>query len=313
MKLRLGVDLGGTKIEGVVLADGAETIARLRLATPAGDYSATVATITELVQRLESEVGVSTIPTGICTPGAINPATGLLKNANSTCLNGMPLQQDLEAALQRKLRLANDADCLAISEATDGAAAGASGVFAVIIGTGVGGGFCHNGHLLRGVNAIAGEWGHNPLPWPEPSELPGQTCWCGRKGCLETWISGPAMAADYRRAGGEILDAVAIVERAQQHEKLAVACLQTYKHRLARGLASVINVLDPEVIVLGGGLSQIQSLYTDVPKLWGRFVFSDAVVTRLAAAQHGDASGVRGAAWLWPKSSGGDSDNIRSG
>ncbi len=297
---RLGVDLGGTKIEAAVLTDDAKTIARRRVDTPTGDYAATVATIAELVQQLEQEVGSGPLPTGICTPGAINPGTGLLKNANSTCLNGMPLQADLEAALARKLRLANDADCLAVSESCDGAAAGAASVFAVILGTGVGGGAVIAGRLLRGPNAIAGEWGHNPLPWPLPQESPGNPCWCGRNGCLETWVSGPGLAADYRRRSGAELDAVAIVTRAGEGESLAETTLQAYEYRLARGLASVINILDPEVIVLGGGLSQIHRLYENVPRHWQAFVFSDSVVTRLCRAQHGDASGVRGAAWLWP-------------
>lgn len=301
---RLGVDLGGTKIEAVVINAQSETVTRLRQPTPVGDYAATVATISDLVLKLEQQVASGVLPTGVCTPGAIDPVTGLLKNANSTCLNGMPLQQDLEAALARELRLANDADCLAVSEAHDGAAAGATSVFGVILGTGVGGGCVINGQLLCGANAIAGEWGHNPLPWPNDSEHPGNLCWCGRYGCLETWISGPGLSAEYQHecgyGGGPALDAITIVERANQGEVLANTSLRAYEHRLARGLASVINLLDPEVIVLGGGLSQISRLYKNVPTLWTEFVFSDAVATRLRPAQHGDASGVRGAAWLWP-------------
>lgn len=279
---------------------GSQIIARRRVPTPAGDYAATVAAIAGLVQHLETETGQHGLPTGVCTPGAISPATGLLKNANSTCLNGRALQSDLEQALGRPLRLANDADCLAVSEASDGAAAGKMSAFAVILGTGVGGGFVNHGRLLRGANAIAGEWGHNPLPWPDAEqELPGAQCWCGRWGCIETWLSGPGLAADYACRGGSGLSAQEIATRAGQGEALALATLHAYAHRLARALASVINVLDPEVIVLGGGVSQVQPLYDQVPALWQEYVFSDHLTTQLRPACHGDASGVRGAAWLW--------------
>lgn len=296
---RIGVDLGGTKIEAVVMAGDACVAARLRVPTPAGNYAATVRAIADLVARLEAQVGQAGLSVGICTPGALNPATGALKNANSTCLNGRPLQHDLERALNRPLRLANDADCLAVSEAADGAAADATSAFAVILGTGVGGGFVSHGRLLQGPNAIAGEWGHNPLPWPDPgSELPGEKCWCGRSGCIETWLSGPGLTAAYARSGGDNVTAAEIGRRAELGEALAHAVISAYESRLARALASVINILDPEVVVLGGGLSLLQRLYTRVPALWAQYVFSAQVATRLRPAKHGDASGVLGAARL---------------
>jgi fructokinase len=232
-------------------------------------------------------------------PGAISPATGLVKNANSTWLNGRPLERDLTARLGRPLRLANDANCLAVSEAADGAAAGAEVVFGVIIGTGTGGGVCVNRRAIVGANAIAGEWGHNPMPWPEPGEWPGPPCYCGRTGCLETFLSGPGMSRDHRIRTGEDLDAATIAGRASAGDAAAVETLEIYQRRLARGLASIVNVLDPDVIVVGGGLSNIDQLYVRVPELWRPFVFSDHVATRLVRAAHGDSSGVRGAAWLW--------------
>ena len=237
-------------------------------------------------------------PLGFGTPGAISPASGLLKNSNSTWLNGRPLDRDLAALLERPVALANDADCLALSEATDGAAAGAASVFAVILGTGVGGGLAIHGRVLAGPNAIAGEWGHNPLPWPAPSELPGPPCYCGLEGCIETWLSGPGLARDYREASGIARESPAIVGAAAAGDPAAEAALQRYEDRLARGLATVINVLDPETIVLGGGVSNLERLYTSVPRLWQRYVFSDTVRTRLLPPVHGDSSGVRGAAWL---------------
>lgn len=297
---RLGIDLGGTKIAGAVIDAGNRILAEQRVATPAGDYAATVQAIAELISALEQASGYSGLSVGVCTPGAINPATGLLKNANSTCLNGKPLQQDLEQACQRSLRLANDADCLAVSEQRDGAASGASQVFAVILGTGVGGGVITAHKLLRGTNAIAGEWGHNPLPWPHASELNPPPCWCGLQGCIETWLSGPGLARDHQQISGQNLTAEEIAANALGGDAHAVDSLARYTHRLARGLASVINLLDPEVIVLGGGLSRIQSLYPQVPQYWAEYVFSDRISTRLVPARHGDASGVRGAAWLWP-------------
>ncbi|MCK5093060.1 MAG: ROK family protein, partial [Gammaproteobacteria bacterium] len=237
---------------------------------------------------------------GVATPGAISPTSGLLRNSNSVCLNNKPLDKDLAAALSRPIRLANDADCFALSEATDGAAVGAYSVFGVIVGTGIGGGVVIDGRLLHGPNAIAGEWGHNPLPWPADEERPGLDCYCGKKGCIETFLSGPGMGIDHKYYVGDDLTAIEIVERAGQGDIKAECTLQRYEDRMARALASVINVIDPEVIVLGGGVSNISRLYVNVPGLWGRYVFSDHASTRLVQARHGDSSGVRGAAWLWP-------------
>jgi len=301
--MRIGVDLGGTKIEAIVLDEHGGILARQRVATPAGDYSATLRVITELVLSLEQALGQNG-SVGIATPGAIAPDTGRLKNANSVCLNGRFLQADLETALQRSVRLANDADCFALSEATDGAATGASIVFGVIIGTGTGGGIVVNGQLLQGSNAIAGEWGHNPLPWPQPEELPGPECYCGKHGCIETFLSGPGLARDYAAVAGELQDVTQIVSLAEAGNTVAEASLRRYEQRMARALAAVINLLDPEVIVLGGGLSNIARLYPMVPALWSQFVFSagvgnEPVRTRLVPPKHGDSSGVRGAAWLW--------------
>lgn len=299
-ELRLGIDLGGTKIAGVVLDGEGRAVSSRRVATPAGDYLQTLSAVAGLVADMEADVGASGMPVGMATPGSLSPSTGRIRNANSVCLNGRTLRQDLEAVLQRPLRLANDADCLAVSEAADGAGAAAATVFGVILGTGVGGGLVVHGRLLSGSNAIAGEWGHNPLPWPDPdTELPGRRCWCGRRGCIETWLSGPGLAADYADRGGVAADAAVIVHRALAGETVAKATLAAYEDRLARGLAGLINVLDPDVLVLGGGLSQIHRLYQNVPRRWARHVFSDRVTTRLAPALHGDASGVRGAAWLW--------------
>jgi fructokinase len=298
--MRIGIDLGGTKIEGVLLGpDGAER-ARLRVKTPAGDYRATVEAIRRLVGELDQVAG-RPCPVGIGTPGAISPANGLIKNANSTCLNGQPLDRDLAAALGRRVRLANDANCFALSEASDGAAAGLPVVFGVILGTGVGGGVVIDGRVLTGPNAIAGEWGHNPLPAPRDEERPGPPCYCGRAGCIETFLSGPGLAHDHRRHAGEMLDAQAIVAGAAAGESNALASLERYEDRLARALGSVINLLDPDAIVLGGGLSGIERLYRTVPQLWRRYVFSDEVATRLLPPRFGDSSGVRGAAWLWPE------------
>jgi fructokinase len=262
-----------------------------------------VQAIVDLVLSLEKSQG-QTGTVGMATPGAIAPGTGRLKNANSVCLNGRPLQADLQAALQREVRLANDADCFALSEARDGSAAGAALVFGVIVGTGTGGGVVANGRLLRGANAIAGEWGHNPLPWPQPDELPGPACYCGRRGCIETFLSGPGLARDHLAVTGEPRDAEEIVAQAVTGNPAAEASLQRYERRMARALASVINLLDPQVIVLGGGLSNVRRLYETVPALWGEYVFStgvgdEPVRTRLVPPQHGDSSGVRGAAWLW--------------
>ncbi len=295
--MRIGIDLGGTKIEIVALdAEGGERF-RQRIASPRDDYGATVAAIAGLVSAAERSVGTATVGIGI--PGAISPATGLIKNSNSTWLNGRPLAEDLSRALARGVRFANDANCFALSEAADGAAAGKRVVFGVIVGTGTGGGLVVDGRTMTGANAVAGEWGHNPMPWPRPGEWPGASCYCGRTGCIETFLSGPALARDYAAHGGEVADAPRILALADQGHAPARAALERYEDRMARALASIINVVDPDVIVLGGGLSNITRLYDNVPRLWGRFVFSDAVVTPLMRAAHGDSSGVRGAAWLW--------------
>lgn len=296
--LRVGIDLGGTKIEAAVIDRAGRIRARQRIATPAGDYEATVAAVAALVRGIERDYnGEMTVGVGI--PGTLVAGTGLVKNANSICLIGRPLGRDLEAALGRPVRLANDANCFALSEASDGAAAGCTNVFGVILGTGVGGGVVVDGRIVVGANAIAGEWGHNPLPWPQPDELPGRACYCGRHGCIETFLSGPGFAADHRLHGGADIAGEAIAAGAAAGDALCLATLDRYAARLARALAHVINILDPEAIVLGGGLSGIERLYEDVPRLWGEFVFSDAVATRLLPPAHGDSSGVRGAAWLW--------------
>jgi len=297
--IRIGVDLGGTKTEVIALAADGREIYRKRTATPSGDYAAQIDLVAGLVAELEQAVGaLGTVGVGI--PGAISPATGLIKNANSNWLIGKPLDRDLAAALGRPVRLQNDANCLAVSEATDGAAAGCDIVFAAILGTGVGGGIVVRGWPLTGRNAIAGEWGHTQLAWREASERPGPACYCGLHGCLETLLSGPGLAADYRAATGRDLRGEAIATRAAEGDVEAEAALRRYDSRLARGLATVINVLDPDVIVLGGGLSNLDRLYRNVPAIWDRWVFSDRVDTPLRKAAHGDSSGVRGAAWLWP-------------
>jgi fructokinase len=297
-RFRIGIDLGGTKIEAAAVDRTGAVRVRRRIATPKGNYRATIETITALVRAIELQIG-EIVPVGIGIPGTISPITRLVKNANSTWLIGRPLQQDLETALDRPTRLANDANCFALSEATDGAAVGMQTVFGVILGTGVGGGIAQGGRILRGANAIAGEWGHNPLPWPTPGEIPGPACYCGRSGCIETFLSGPALAADHRRNGGRSLRAIEIATLATRGDAECVASLGRYIDRLARGLASVINLIDPDAIVLGGGLSGISALYEQVPRLWERYIFSDNVVTRLLPPVHGDSSGVRGAAWLW--------------
>lgn len=319
--LRLGVDLGGTKIEIAALdGQGGERLRR-RIPAPRNDYAATLSAIVELVRQAEAEVGACSL--GLGTPGTWSRATGLMKNCNSVWLNGRPLKTDLEAALARPIRLANDADCFALSEASDGAGADADVVFGVILGTGVGGGIVVGGRLLSGPNGIAGEWGHNPLPpfrlrggdaagheeilrfrapahpWPSERELPGPPCYCGKRGCIETWLSGPGLAADHVRYGGEDLPAHEIAQLAAAGYEPCGATLRRYEERLARALAQVINLLDPDLIVLGGGLSNVASLYESVPRLWGRYVFSDRVDTPLKPPMHRDSSGVRGAARLW--------------
>ena len=295
----MGIDLGGTKIEGIVLDAAGVELCRERSATPQGDYAATLDAVVALVSGLESSVGEG-CSVGIGMPGSISRATGLVKNSNSVCLNGQPLHRELEARLGRPLRFANDADCFALSEAVDGAGRDAAVVFGVIIGTGTGGGIVINGQLLTGPNGISGEWGHNPLPWPQPEELPGADCYCGLQGCIETWLSGPALARDHRQAYGGSMDARTIIQSAELGDEKACQTLKRYANRMARALASVINVIDPDVIVLGGGLSNCKRLYYAVTSQWDAYVFSDRVDTRLLCAQHGDASGVRGAAWLWP-------------
>ena len=298
--MRIGIDLGGTKIEGIVMAADSRVLHRERVATPRGHYAGTLEALSALVSKLEAAVGATALPVGIGTPGAVSRGTGRMKNCNSTCLNDRPFPQDMAARLGREVRVANDADCLALSEARDGAAAGAATVFGVILGTGVGGGIAVRGELLSGPNAIAGEWGHNPLPAPRDAERPGPRCYCGRSGCIETWLSGPGLSADHERYCGVLLPAAEIAARAEAGEGACVASLARYEERLARALATVVNLLDPEVIVLGGGVSRIARLYEQVPLRWTPHVFSDRVDTRLVPAQHGDSSGVRGAAWLWP-------------
>lgn len=303
--LRLGIDLGGTKIEGVAL-DGSDEVARRRVETPRDDYAGTLEAIVSLVADLERRAG-GTGSIGIGIPGTISAATSLVKNANSVWLIGRPLRQDLEARLGRPVRIANDANCFAVSEATDGAAAGADVVFGVIVGTGTGAGIVVRGHLLTGPNGIAGEWGHNPLPWPDGDEQPGPACYCGRRGCIETFLSGPGLTADHQHRTGCRMRPEQIVAAAAAGDRAAEEALIRYEARMARALAGVINVLDPDVIVLGGGMSNLDRVYDAVPRLWGRHVFAcggelaDPVRTRLVRARHGAASGVRGAAWLWPE------------
>jgi len=294
--MRIGIDLGGTKIEGLALAEDGRELARTRLPSPRGNYGDTLAAIMAVVESLERAAG-SRGSVGIGIPGALSPATGLVKNANSTWLNGQPLAVDLPRLLNRPVRFANDANCFALSEATDGAAANASLVFGVIAGTGTGGGLVVDGRLIVGANAIAGEWGHNPMP-ASRTELadPPTHCYCGRQDCIETYLSGPAFERDY----GKGVPAERIAERARSGEPDARQALERYADRMARALGTVINTLDPDVIVLGGGLSNIEMLYDLVPERWAPYVFSDRVATRLVPAKHGDSSGVRGAAWLWP-------------
>ncbi|HWK43330.1 MAG TPA: ROK family protein [Stellaceae bacterium] len=304
-EIRIGIDLGGTKIEAVAFDHAGVLRVRRRIPSPTGSVTRTVETVRQLVEEVEAEAGGrGTIGVGI--PGSLSTATGLIKNANSTWLIGTPLDHLLAEALDRPVRIANDADCFALSEATDGAAAGAGIVFGVIIGTGVGGGVVIDGRLLSGPNGIAGEWGHNPLPRPLDGERPGPACYCGRHGCIETWLSGPALAADHARVNPEAGGPTArdIAAAAGTGEAAAATSLERYAERLARSLAGVVNILDPEAIVLGGGLSRIEMLYRRVPELWGAHIFSDTVRTRLLPPLHGDSSGVRGAAWLWPATTG---------
>lgn len=300
MALRIGIDLGGSKIEIIALAEDGQVLARRRTATPQGDYRATIGTIAALVEAVEVELHQRG-SVGIGIPGTEN-GQGRIKNANSTCLIGQPLRRDLQTLLQREVRLANDANCFALSEAVDGAAAGARAVFGVILGTGVGGGLVLDGKVWAGANGIAGEWGHNALPNPEPADHPPPPCYCGRLGCVETYLSGPALQHDHAAHSGESPEyslPAALAERAAAGDPAAEASLGRYEQRLAKSLAVVINILDPEVIVLGGGLSNLARLYANVPRLWAPYIFSDTIATRLLPNQHGDSSGVRGAAWLW--------------
>lgn len=297
-QIRLGIDLGGTKTEAMALSATGETLFRDRIETVPDDYQATLSTVKSLVEKAERSVGQQ-CSIGIGTPGAISPNTGLLKNSNSTWLNGKPLQQDIEKFLQRPVRLANDANCFALSEAVDGAASDANVVFGVIVGTGTGAGIVVDKKVLVGPNAIAGEWGHNSVPWPNAEEVPGPQCYCGKRGCIEKFLSGPGMSQDFYEMTGIQLTAKEIVQLALDADENATIVVHRYEDRMAKCLASVINILDPDVIVLGGGMSNIKSLYTNVPKRWGKYVFSDAVNTRLLPPEYGDASGVRGAAWLW--------------
>ncbi len=295
--VRIGIDLGGTKIEIIVLARDGRVLLRRRSATPQADYHAVLDAVAALVRDAEGELG-ATGSVGVGTPGSISRATGLLRGSNSVCLNAKPIQADLEGLLGRKISITNDANCFALSEATDGAGEGAEIVFGVILGTGVGGGIVVRGELLSGPNAIAGEWGHNPLPWPKDDERPGFPCFAGHSGCIETFLSGPALERDHLRAHGEALGAEEIVARAATGDAACAATLERYEERLARALAHVINIVDPDVIVLGGGMSNVERLYARVPTLWGPWIFSDRVDTRLLRHRHGDSSGVRGAAWL---------------
>ena len=296
--MRLGIDLGGTKTEIIALADDGRELLRQRIPTPQGDYMATVMAIAGLVESAESELGQRG-SVGIGIPGAESLATGLIKNANSTCLNGQPFKRDLQALLQREIRLANDANCFALSEAVDGSGHDADVVFGIILGTGVGGGIVVNRRILAGANAIAGEWGHNPLPQPSGDDLPLPPCYCGRTGCNEAYLSGPALAADHHRHTGQTLTAREIDRLAASGDPACEASLRRYENRLGRALASVINLLDPPIIVIGGGLSKMQRLYQNLPECCGQHVFSDVFNTRFLPPTHGDSSGVRGAAWLW--------------
>ncbi|QIJ77683.1 ROK family protein [Methylobacterium sp. NI91] len=297
--MRIGIDLGGTKIAGIVLdADGA-TRAESRVPTPRGNCEGTLDAIAGLVAALERQAGTARASVGVGMPGAISRATGLIKNANSVWLNGRPFAEDLAARLGRPVRVENDANCLAVSEAVDGAGAGEAVVWAIILGTGVGSGIALQGQALTGRNAIAGEWGHNPLPWPRDDERPGPACYCGRHGCLETWLSGPGLSADFFRSTGESRSGEEIVARAEGGDAAALAAMGRHRDRLGRGIAHVVNILDPDVIVLGGGLSRVEGLIAALPKAIAPHVFTDTFDTPVRASRHGDASGVRGAAWLW--------------
>lgn len=297
MSVRIGVDLGGTKIEAVALDAAGAELDRRRVATPQGDYEGIIRAVVALVEEIAA--GRNTLPTvGVGTPGAVSPFDGLMKNSNSVVLNGRPFDRDLQEALGRPMTMRNDADCFALSEAVDGAARGATTVFGVILGTGVGGGVVVDGKVRTGPNRIGGEWGHNPLPWPTDGERPGPDCYCGKRGCIEKWLAGPSLAADHLRVTGDELTAPGVVEAARSGDGGAAATLERYIDRLSRSLATIVNVLDPDVVVLGGGMSNVDELYERVPGMWGRYVFGGEVATRLVPNQHGDSSGVRGAAML---------------
>ena len=300
--MRIGIDLGGTKIEAIALADDGKALLRRRVPTPAGDYRAILDAVASLVAATEKELGRDG-SIGIACPGAISATTGLIKNSNTTVLIGKPLDRDLATRLGQPVRLENDANCFTLSEAVDGAGTHGRVVFGVILGTGVGGGIVIDRQLVTGHNRVAGEWGHNPLPWPRPDEFPGAQCYCGKSGCIETFLSGSGIARDYCARTGKRLAAEQIVEAAGTGDGEAQKSLEAFRDRLARGLAAVVNMLDPDVIVIGGGLSNIMPLYTALPALVARHAFSDTIDTPIVRAAHGDSSGVRGAAWLWPTAS----------
>lgn len=297
--MRIGVDLGGTKIEALAIDDQGRELARHRVDTPRDDYDATIAAMVDLVRRLEQQTGTAgSVGAGI--PGSISSVTGVVKNANSTWLNGRPLHEDLAAALGREVRVANDANCLAVSEATDGAAAGKHVVYGIILGTGCGGGVAIDGRVHAGPNEVGGEWGHNPLPWPEPEESPGPACYCGKRGCLEMWVSGTGIAVDHRNVTGKALTTREVASEFELGNVEAKATLDRFYDRLARGLATVVNMLDPDIIVVGGGVSRVGHIYEELPKRLPQYVFGGEVSTTVVPAKYGDSSGVRGAAWLWP-------------
>jgi fructokinase len=297
--IRIGVDFGGTKIEAAALDEAGRVVARRRTANPGG-YDPALQAVRMLVDGVSAESGAGEVPVGVGAPGSVSPRTGLMRNANSTWLNGRTFARDLAAALEREVRIANDANCLALSEAVDGAGQGARVVFAVVIGTGCGGGLVVDGRIVEGADGVAGEWGHTPLPWPAEAEFPGRSCWCGRRGCMETYVSGPGLEADFEAAAGLGLTAEAIARAARAGDPAAASALDRYVDRLGRGLAVVCDIVDPDVIVLGGGVSNTAELYERLPEAIGRHVFSDDWRPRVAPALHGDSSGVRGAAWLWP-------------
>ena len=297
--MRIGIDLGGTKIEALAIDDRGAELARHRVDTPRDDYEATIKAMVALVHRMESETGkTGTVGAGI--PGTISRVTGRVKNANSTWLNGQPFHKDLTAALGREVRVANDANCLAVSEATDGAAAGVRFVYGVILGTGCGGGVALEGCVHDGPNGVAGEWGHNPLPWPKPEESPGPACYCGKRGCMEMWVSGTGIARDYKNITGTAKTTREIVADFTAGDRVASETIERFEDRLARGLSNVINILDPDVIVIGGGVSRVEHIYGALPKLLPQYVFGGEASTPIVQAKYGDSSGVRGAAWLWP-------------